>query len=37
MNTYTTTSVQETRALGERIGRRLKGGEIILLLSLIHI
>lgn len=31
MNTYTTTSVQETRALGERIGRRLKGGEIILL------
>jgi len=31
VNTYTTTSVQETRALGERIGRRLKGGEIILL------
>jgi len=31
VNTYTTTSARETRALGERIGRRLKGGEIILL------
>ncbi len=31
MNTYTTTSAQETRALGERIGCGLKGGEIILL------
>jgi len=31
VNTYTTATVQETRALGERIGRRLKGGEIILL------
>jgi len=31
VNVYTTASVQETRALGERIGRGLKGGEIILL------
>lgn len=31
MSTYTTASAEETRALGERIGRRLKGGEIILL------
>lgn len=31
MNTYTSTSPQETFALGKRIGRGLKGGEIILL------